>query len=375
MARSNNPSVWIEKRRTKGGEFKYRVRAEADGRSLPSGPWMPRRTWAEEEKAKLLAKLWAGEREDATRRRQTTWDSFRADYERRRKAKVPETWARFDKYALNSFGALGKASGRFLQAIDKQLVDDWVVALISMKDAAGERAYANTTIAMWFRSLTTALNDALAAGLIKKNPCDDVEPPSEDEGGRVLKEYELKAIFEAARPELWRAGQWALNCGPRLGEVVIFDWAMVEDVRFHGEAVWFGRIPAHLRKARQKVKKDCRFPINAEARELMGQRQRNGLVFPYVANTLQHQFVEARAKAGVPGASFHWLRHTFATRFLARGGHIEDLLETKLWADYKSLLRYVHLDDEILLSRFQAAAQPLLTRPVSAQIAEEPVSS
>ena len=269
---------------------------------------------------------------------------------------VPETWARFDKYALQSFGALGKAKGRHLQAINKDLVDNWIVALL-------EADYGKTTINMWFRSLTTALNAAVASGYIKRNPCADVAPPGEDAGGRALREHELAGIFGVARPELWRAGQWALNTGPRLGEVVVFDGAMVED---GPGGSWFGRIPAHLRKARQKVKKDCRFPIGTEARELMGERRKSGRVFPYSASTLQHQFVEARTIAKVPGASFHWLRHTFATRFLARGGHIEDLLETKLWADYKSLLRYVHLDDETLLRRFQAAAQPLFP-PLSHQ--------
>lgn len=365
MAHSRNPSVWVEERLNKAGLKKWRVRAEVDGRRLPAGPWTPKKTWAEEEKAKLQAKLWAGDREEATRRRQMTWDSFAADYEKRRAVLVPGTWARFDKYALGSFAELGRARGRYLQAIDKDLIDAWVVGLL-------EKKYSNTTVAMWFRSLTTALNEAKARKLITANPCDDVDSPGEDEGGRALREHELEAIFGSAPEALWRAGQWALNCGPRLGEVVTFDWSMVED---GPSGSWFGRIPWHLRKARQKVKKDCRFPICAEARQLMGRRQRSGLVFPYTGRLLQHEFAAARDGAGVEGASFHWLRHTFATRFLARGGHIEDLLETKLWADYRSLLRYVHLDDETLLTRFQQAAQTIILPPPSPQKQKGPVSS
>lgn len=366
MAHSVNPSVWIERKKTKGGFTKYRVRGEVDGRRLPAGPWTPKATWAQEEKARLEARLWAGERETATRRRQMTYDAFHADYEKRREVLVPGTWDRFDKHALASFGIVGKAKGCFLRDINKEMVDAWVLAM--MKDG-----YGHTTVDMRLRSITTFFNDAKARELVSKNPCEDVSSPGESEGGRALREHEVTAIFSIAPPELWRAGLWDLNCGPRLGEVVLFDWSMVEDEKVHGAPVWFGRIPSHLRKARQKVKKDCRFPINETAMELMGTRQRSGIVFPYPRSTLQHQFTDTRTKAGVEGASFHWLRHTFATRFLARGGHIEDLLETKLWADYKSLLRYVHLDDETLLRRFQGAAQPIIP-PLSPRKAKSPTS-
>lgn len=359
MARSMNPSVWIERRRTKSGEYKYRARAEADGRGLPSGPWMPKRTWAEEEVAKMKSRLWAGEREEVSRRRQMTWNTFVADYEIKRKQLVPETWRRFDFYALRSFGA--RVQGMALQAITMKAVQDWELELL--KDG-----YSATTIGMWHASLSTAFNDAIAHGLIKKSPAAGVEPPNSDAGGRALKDAEISTIFEHAPDELHRAGQFALNTGLRIGEVTVFDWSMVEE---SASGAWFGRLPAALRKARQKVKKDCRFPINAAARAAMGPRVATGLVFPYRMNRLQQQLAAARIPAKIKDVSFHWFRHTFATRYLANGGHIEDLLETKLWADYRSLLRYVHLDDDVLTKRFEL----INLRPPSAQIEKGPTLS
>lgn len=352
MAHSKNPSVWVEKRRTAAGFTKYRVRAEADGQRLPAGPWTPKKTWADEEAAKTSARLWAGEREGATRRRVMTWDTFFASHESARKKTVPETWDRFDRHALSSFTEAGGARGKFLQAISKPDVEAWVSALM---DGDEDEAYSPTTVRMWFRCLRTAFNSAIASGLMKTNPCHGVSLPNESGGGRALRDAELVAIFDKARPELLRAGQWALNTGPRIGEVVALDWSMVED---GPGGSWFARIPAHLRKARQKVKKDCRFPINVAARAWMGPRRASGLVFPYSDQLLQHQFAAARSEAGIPRASFHWLRHTFATRYLANGGRMEDLLETKLWADYRSLLRYVHLDDETLVKRFEMIILP-----------------
>jgi len=129
-------------------------------------------------------------------------------------------------------------------------------------------------------------------------------------------------------------------------------------------AFWFGRIPAQLRKTRRNVRKDCRFPINKDAKAVMGNPKPSGKVFSYAPYTVQHDLIAARRKAKLPeDIHFHCFRHTFATRYLARGGHIEDLLETKLRSTYDALLRYVHVKDDILARRFGELTLPKFPPP------------
>lgn len=370
MAHSQNPSVWVERRKTKRGDFKYRVRAEVDGRRLPAGPWTPKRTWAEEEKAKTQTRLWAGDREIVQRRRKMTWEGF-SDYylKHSEDTKAPRTYAQFDKPALDAFGEwLREKHGTPfpLGSITAQMGSEWLIAL-------RKAGYSETTRKMLYGSVFTALNHAKKIELLTRNPWQALTKPESEESGRALADVEMEGLFAAGTDRLWRSGTFAVNCGPRISEICgRLDWRNIEVVTRRGEpavlmakalellppaellaASWFGRIPAKTRKTRRKVKKDCRFPINAEARAVMGAPRAEGLIFPWSPNLIQHDLIDARTKAGVADdITFHCFRHTFATRYLERGGHIEDLLETKLWTDYDALKRYVHVEDATLEARF-----------------------
>lgn len=388
MARAVNPSVWVERRKTSSGDFKYRVRGEVDGRRLPAGPWTPRRTWADEEASKLEARLWAGEREVVQRRRKMTWEGF-SEYYLRHSAdtKAPRTYAQFDRPAVDAFGAwLKKEHGSPfpLGSIAAQMGSEWLIAL-------RRGGYNETTRKMMYGAVFTALNHAKKIELLTKNPWQALTRPESEESGRALADVEMAGLFAAGTDRLWRAGTFAVNCGPRVSEICgRLDWRNIEVVVRRGEpavlmakalellgpaqllaAPWFGRIPAKTRKSRRKVKKDCRFPINAEAKAVMGAPAAAGAIFPWSPNTIQHDLVDARARAGVADdITFHCFRHTFATRYLERGGHIEDLLETKLWSDYDALKRYVHVEDETLERRFAASGRKF--PPPSPQMQKAP---
>lgn len=238
--------------------------------------------------------------------------------------------------------------------------------------------YNETTRKMMYGSMYTALNHAVKIKLLTENPWRALTRPISEESGRALSDDEMEALFGAGTERLWRAGTFAVNCGPRISEICgRFDWRNVEVVLRRGQppvtmakaleqlpaarlqaAPWFGRIAAKTRKSRRKVKKDCRFPINEDAKAVMGPPRAEGLVFPGSSNTIQGDIAAARRAAQLPDdITFHCFRHTFATRYLERGGHIEDLLETKLWSDYNALLRYVHVEDEILERRFAASGR------------------
>lgn len=376
MAHSRNPSVWVERRRTKAGYHKYRVRAEVDGRRLPAGSWTPKRTYADEEASKLEARLWAGDREVVQRRRQMTWDGFSHDYLKHSEdTKGRRTFAQFDRPAVNSFGDWLKAKhgpGFPLASITSQHGSEWLIDL-------RRQGYNDTSRKMLYGSMATALNHAVKTKLLTESPFKALTRPHSEESGRALADTEIARLFALGTHDLWSAGTFSLNCGPRISEVTGkrgLGWEHVEVLAHRGQpaitmakaleqltmakvmaARWFGRLPARLRKTARKVKKDCRFPINAAAKDAMGPPRATGKVFKFQPNKIQHDLAKARRLAGLPeDITFHCFRHTFATRYLARGGHIEDLLETKLWSDYNALLRYVHVEDEVLERRFDANA-------------------
>lgn len=55
------------------------------------------------------------------------------------------------------------------------------------------------------------------------------------------------------------------------------------------------------------------------------------------------------------GVTFHSLRHTGATRFMASGGSLRDLMQQGGWADIESVMRYAHPSDELLAAVTRAS--------------------
>lgn len=77
-------------------------------------------------------------------------------------------------------------------------------------------------------------------------------------------------------------------------------------------------------------------------------------------------FAAACEAAGVPhgrairGVTFHSLRHTGATRFMAAGGTLRDLMQQGGWADIESVMRYAHPSDELVaaVTRASRSSEP-----------------
>ncbi len=72
-------------------------------------------------------------------------------------------------------------------------------------------------------------------------------------------------------------------------------------------------------------------------------------------------FHDVCVAAGVPhgralrGVTFHSLRHTGATRFMASGGSLRDLMQQGGWADIESVMRYAHPSDELIAAVTKAS--------------------
>ncbi len=281
---------------------------------------------------------------------------FAAKYlKQSKKEKSARTYRNFDKPAVEPFvdlhGGLAVAA----------LTDEHVRAAKEVIEAR----YNGTTASMYFRALRTFLNAAVKSGHLTKSPALHVPRPAEGPGGRAMKDEELTALLSVAETILYRTGNFSLQTMLRIDEVCRFDWSWVWTLP--GDK-WLGKIPAEVRKTRGKIKEDCIFAINAQARNVMGKRQLSGRVFPWTPTTIQHQFVRARVAAKLPDdLSFHSFRHTGASKYLANGGHMEDLLKSRQWNDARSLLRYVHIDPAVLWARYAQMGRKTPSVPLNAK--------
>lgn len=279
--------------------------------------------------------------------------------ENSKREKSARTYRHFDRPAVHSFSALH--GNLALAALTEEHIRSWKFAI--------EKKYNGTSSSMYFRAVRAFLNAAVRAGHLSKSPAKHVSRPAEGPGGRALLDDEIIRLMAKAEPPLLKTGVFSLNTMLRIGEVLMFDWSWVS-ILPGGD--WIGRIPAELRKTRGKIKEDCVFPINEAAREVMGPQKSSGRVFLWSAPTIQHLIVRARTDANLPDdISFHCFRHTGASRYLRDGGHMEDLLKSRLWNDYRSLLRYVHVDMKTLSEHFGAIKYPSLAPKTTGSQSEE----
>ncbi len=278
-----------------------------------------------------------------------TVGAFAEEYLRYSKLeKSARTHRNFDAPAVASLRAFFK-DGTPLPDVTRADFERWKHSLPQTTPAQ------RTTAAMAVRQGAAFFNYAERLDYIKKSPARGTKKPVGGDGGRELTKAELDALFGAAPEALYRTGIFSLNTYLRIEEVTLFDWSWVFEIPGHG---LFGAIPKKLRKNARTAKRDLVFAINEAARAVMGERRPSGRVFPWKPSTIQHQMTATRRAKGLKDdVTFHCLRHTGATGYLANGGHLEDLLEesgTGHWKDARSLLQYIHVKPETFGPRFAA---------------------
>lgn len=262
--------------------------------------------------------------------------------------KEANTVSNFDAPAVAAFRQAA-GDGLLLTAVTPHLVETWKHQL-----AAG--GLGPTTVAMRYRQAAAMFNYAVRMEYLPRSPFARVPKPKATAEGRDLTEEEVRKLLAAARPELHRAAVFSLNTMLRIGEVCAFDWRWVVEDLPRGD--WLARIPGPARKTGL----ECWLVLNAAARRVMGPRRPSGRVFPYDPRRLQNWLQDARETANLPDdIVFHGFRHTAASRYLRKGGHLEDLLKMGLWKDLRSVMRYVHVRPETVAPRFRALNYSLPT--------------
>lgn len=268
-----------------------------------------------------------------------------------RVSKSKNTYENFDRPAVEAFRSF-IGDDRRLVALTPHDGKEFKHRLMATRiDPSRPRVLGPTTVVMRFRQVVAMMNYAVRMKYIPESPFLGVKKPTSDEEGRDLTDNELDVLFQYPSVELYRAGVFAINTMLRLGEVLAFDFSWVMAVLPDGN--WLAEVPRMVRK--KKI--TAWIVLNEEARKAMGDRRQSGRVFPFNRRDLQRDVQRAR-EAGLLAndITFHCFRHTGASRYLKNGGHLEDLLNMKLWKDLRTVLRYVHVRPETVSPRFNASA-------------------
>ena len=233
-----------------------------------------------------------------------------------------------------------------LQPVD---AERWIAALV-------DEGRSSSTIGKAFRLLKQVLNSAITQGAIDKNPLALVKPPK-----RVNKKQGINALDEAALGNLLGklgalelspitvAAYIALNTGMRRGEVCGLQW---RDIDADNRVIWVRRsiglgkggayikqpktdkardvvLPATLLKVLEQWKAKQQQAYAADMASLSANSYVLGDALGYYhPDRLSKDWASLTKMLGVRGtegrrASYHDLRHTWATLALARGADVK----------------------------------------------------
>jgi integrase len=179
---------------------------------------------------------------------------------------------------------------------------------------------------------------------------------------RILSEDEENRLLEASPDYLRSILVAAIHSGMRRGELLGLKW---DDIDPQAQTI-------RVRGEMSKSGKERRIPMDSLlGAEMLRRRAANGkneTVFPPHFRKVRDGFEKACRAAGIAGLRFHDLRHTFATRLIARGA---DLVSVQNLLGHSSLnvtQLYAHPIDE----RMRKAVELLVAeRPKMAENAVE----
>jgi integrase len=240
------------------------------------------------------------------------------------------SWLRDEQMFASLTAFLG--SERQLREINPADIEGF--KLHRRKEVSGSTV--NRELALLKRMFNLAIDWDLFVG---SNPVRKVKFFQEvNTGFRTLTQEEEKKFLVHATPYIQDIAVFGLNTGLRIGEILSLTWESV-DLENNLLSVF-----AH------KTNKIRTVPINTEARRVLeywALGRKNAFVFynhetgsPFV--DLKAGFGLACRKAGIEGVTWHTLRHTFASRLVARGVDIVTVQQLLGHSTVTVTMRYTH---------------------------------
>ena len=199
------------------------------------------------------------------------------------------------------------------------------------------------------RYLKNMLSRAVEWGFLKESPAARLkqlkEPPPRE---RFLRQEETDRLLAHCRTRRREDGkfdrlghlrpviQTALLTGMRRGEILGLTW---DRIHFDQRMIYVERT---------KSGEPRWIPMGDDLVELLRSLPRHvahNRVFTYQGrpvDTLKHSWETLRKLAGLPGVRFHDLRHTWASRMVAAGVDLYELMEMGGWRSISMVRRYAH---------------------------------
>jgi integrase len=289
-----------------------------------------------------------------------SWGQLAASYEAHcRQDRQITTWLNWAQYAVRYFTEFLKGDSP-VTAITTDQVREFRTSLETR-----ERPLAANTVAAYGRHLTAVFNYAIALGWMRENPAVGVPWPRYEPGGQVVSESTLRAILACARPRLVPLAWLDYNTGLRSGESVNLDHRQLNRTKFYVSVVSHKRLKSKTGWKPKTLTSQRLVPILPKYWPLFGPEKPEGCVFQGYSgsprervNQVSKDFRDACKAAAekhpkradeFKGITFHHLKHTFCTNYLANGGSTAKLSEITGTSEATLKRTYAHLIGRVTL--------------------------
>jgi len=194
------------------------------------------------------------------------------------------------------------------------------------------------------KEMRTYCNAAISAGYAFEYPFKGFKMPQTTSRLDYLDEADFLALhsyyhsddLEEGHAITLRAFLFSCYTGLRISDLMAVSW---KDVR--KDALVFRPI-----KRPREMLDMVTIPLHCEAKKLIPGKK--GVLIPTVVEQSMNRTIKTIAgRLGLnPNVTFHWARHTFATRFLRHGGAIEVLQQLLGHKKIETTMIYVHVDEQ-----------------------------
>jgi len=199
--------------------------------------------------------------------------------------------------------------------------------------------FAPATVNRYRSALGRMLTLAYQADKIDRHPMKGIKKLPEAQHDRFFSDEELQHLQQLLPTEEWRAAAVALGTGMRLSEQVGLKWSQID---------WDSKTATIPLGKGGKVR---RVTLSDEVLVLLREQfSESPYVFPHAEDPLRpadvreesKRFSDRLTQAGIRSASWHVLRHSFASRLLQAGTDIVTVSKLLGHSSIITTMRYLH---------------------------------